>query len=230
MTVIHNPVPTAAAGGLPSYTTGVAMGGGGCYTGGGVGVFPLGGGGQGGGFIINHGTQFDFSHSAVSISSSEALRLNLNGKPVPQGPKFTDCLDLFVVDLKLDGSGQNLAHYQVWIDLHGEDYGDYGVVLRSEVGVRPAFGSQETRNHFVEWFDRYKRTFFPYHDPSEHYWPKLASGDVKGVWIEDRPSDEFVSHSVDWTFIAGNCHHPVVRAGNGWLFQETADAICFKMR
>ncbi len=228
MTVIQNPAPHAAG---PQGPTGqiinVSMGAGGVMSGpmGAVGVM----GGGGGGF------SFHPTSTAKSVTS-----LSIHGQPVPEGEKFGAALDLFLLDVRIDDNEVSHFHFLVWTKLFGDEFPDYGTVMRSDRGISPAFGSKESRAHYVEWFAEYERKFYKNHDIATTKAPLPRSGDIKGVWVEDRAegSLDMVSfrpsgvreNLIDWAWIVGNCHNPVTRMANGWLFESDTDAIHFKMR
>lgn len=190
-------------------------------------------GGAGGGGGVG-----GFQAPTISITTA-SNSIMLNNREVPEGEEFDKSLELYLVDMRLDGCEPNHFHYTVWTKLFGEIYSDYGVVVRKGHGAHPAFGSPQTREHFRHWLVTYEAKFFSKLRLSETVCPPPRSGDVKGVWIEDTPVDEnsfdfrYVGTFAflhDWTWIAGNCHGAVTRFSNGWLFELDTDAIHFKMR
>jgi hypothetical protein len=119
------------------------------------------------------------------------------------------------------------AHYVLWSKLFGDLFDDYGTVIKNKTGMFPAFGSRATKEHFENWFETYKNTFFRDTDVLENVYPKPKSGNLNGTWIEDRP-DRTVEE--DWMWISKHYRNPVVRVDTGWLFSNETDAIHFKMR
>jgi hypothetical protein len=240
-TTITKPNLTAAA--VPYPTGGVFNGNTGIIHG------IVGAGGAGGiGMGVAGGMGFGYGHATtVTIGSSQAISLSglVLGGPggeMPEGKTFNLCNELFLVEMRIDDNACNHHHYKVWVELHGADLTDYGAVLRSRIGIVPAFGSEETREHFVSWLDHYKWTFFYDFDLAETKIPTLSSGEVKGIWFEDPlpvpDSNGYITFSnprklgdlTTWAWIVGHCSHPVYRMSNGWLFTNDKDALVFKMR
>lgn len=239
--------PTGAVGPVYGGNYGGAGGGGAYLTGGGF------GGGMGSGISISTGGTVSITGTvnvtaggeyAFVPSTAQTITLCPNNLKVPEGDKFADARDLFTTDLRLDGESHNHFHYLVWIENHGETFNDYGTVLRSDDGIYATFGSAKSRDHFEEWLDNYQRTFFKERDVSKTALPGMVTTAITGTLILDQTPDpeeivfrkmpDKISCATDvfetWAWIVENCHEPVIRLNNGWLFTGANDAVLFRMK
>jgi len=253
MSTIANTVLTAAAAPYPTGKIYHGVAGGpiigpiGAAGIGGAGHVHVGGGGGGGA----GGVAYQFTGNAVMGigggstitigTQAPTISLTMSGKPVPQGELFDDCVDLFLSPLRLDNSDANQHHFSIWIILHGDEFSDYGVVLRSNKGMFPAFGSETSRDQFTEWFETYKAQFYDGLDTAKVKVPTVKTGELHGIWFEDDlpPPDPrgYVTFKnrehgdpEEWAWIVSHCSHPVFRMANGWFFTNDADGLVFKMR
>lgn len=188
---------------------------------------------------VNAGGEYVFAPT-----SQQTVSLHPNGLKVPEGDKFAKSRDLFTTDLCLDGEPHNHFHYLVWIECHGEEYNDYGTVLRSDDGIYIAFGSAKSRDHFESWFDHYQRTFFKEREVSKTELPGMVTTAITGTLILDQAPDpertvfrkmpDKIGCQTEifetWAWIVENCHEPVIRLNNGWLFTGANDAVLFRMK
>lgn len=216
--------PTAAAAQAPTgivYSGNVACGAGAIIGGAGVagGYYAIGGGGGAG--IGGQQIQFNFNGKI-----SQKITYTVGGKAPPHGEDFDESFDLYISKHEI-GDTELGAHYIVWSKLFDDLFSDYGTIVKNQNGMYPAFGSRVTREHFENWLEEITQIFFQKTDIKEHAHPKPHSGDVVGLWIEDR-LDRTVDQ--DWVWIVKNYKHPVIRMDKGWLFQNDTDAIHFKMR
>jgi hypothetical protein len=206
-------------------------------------------GGYGGGGVSFNGTTTVLGQQ-VGFSGGGGITITLqpNNLKVPQGENFADSRDIFTVGLCLDGEPYIHFHYLVWIENYGEEYKDYGAVLRSDDGIYIAFGSSHSRDHFEKWFDNYQQTFFKERVISETAFPKMITSAITGTLILDKTPDPKEDSGTlykrlpdniptcrsdtfeAWAWIVENCHDPVVRINDGWLFTGSNDAVLFRMR
>lgn len=197
--------PTAAA---PLYTANAVIGGGGPIY-------------AGGGAYITGGVTLNIA------SISHKIGYTINGAVPPEGEEFTLQGKLFVSKFELLDTNYG-NHYIVWSKIFGEYFKDYGTVVGNGKGMFPAFGSQETLDHFEQWMTDYDALFFARcGGAATRQYPSLISSEVNGIWIEDRV-DRVVAD--DWIWIVKNYRNPVTRLDKGWLFVNHTDAIHFKMR
>jgi len=192
------------------------------------------------GTTVNANTTLTWNGMVTTgIAIASHLNMRLNGQALPEGLKFKKSLELFLVDMQLNEIEQNHFHYLVWIELFGSSYQDFGTVLRNNMGIVPAFGSEQTRKHFVKWLTEYEKIFYQNRQLEHTYVPLPISGDIRGMWVEDNDPHTLSTTSLaillenlinDWVWIVSHCHKPVIRMSNGWLFESDAEALIFKMR
>jgi len=108
-----------------------------------------------------------------------------------------------------------------------------------------SFVSRAYRQEFLRWWKKYVNRFFSGVQPVDVYLPKLKTGAIAGIFIEHQTMLDHVPYNQvanvynsnmirglmetipAWSWIAGNCRHPVCRTQGGWIFSNGAEGAKF---